>query len=193
MCQFAGLWRSFTCGQLEKLLDENWNRNLPHMIRAEREDVINDNQHLSDYFTFIAVAYREKLPQRLPGLFANPIEGDALAFAEVRVFVPKRRIAWRWHQPSEYHWGGWLGPGSGGEEEQELPEGHWRVGWQGGVSEGWDLWNQHWTTQIVPTTQPALVAILQTPPPLPQLVGAEIRLPDLGELTTEDVGRISPH
>ena len=165
------------------------------MIRTERDEMGNDRAHLDTYFTFIGMVYRESLPESLPGLFRNPMASDAVAYAEVRVFVPKKRLVWWWHDPVPYRWGGWLGPTSSDEDtdEEDLPEGWWEVEYQPNVSEAWTLWNQHWTTQLVPTTQVALSTLLQTPPPLPEFSGADLALPTLSDVTTEEIGRISPH
>jgi hypothetical protein len=71
-------------------------------------------------------------------------------------------------------------------------DGRWVVGRQG-VPEQWDLFNQHWTAQLVPATQPCLVQILRTPPDLPQFNREAYQLPNLGGLRPEDLARISTH
>ncbi|NQT37728.1 MAG: hypothetical protein HQ581_09580, partial [Planctomycetes bacterium] len=57
----------------------------------------------------------------------------------------------------------------------------------------WNLINQSWTVKLVPATQQGLATILTTRPPLPEFDASGIELPNLQELTTEDIIRISPH
>ena len=210
MCQFARLWRSFTCGYLNKLLDEEYpTTNLPHLIRKPGGEVSGGevepgglrNPYLERNFTFLAVTYWRRLPELLPGLFRNPTESDAVAYAEVRMFIPRRRLRWYLYGP-----GGGAPPdpiGGIGGQFPDLPSGdpgvpggdgagYWVVGRQH-LPTGWHLFNQHWTCQLVPTAQPALATILQTPPPLPEFAEEQIRLPRLGGVDSYDIGRISPH
>ena len=198
MSQFSALWRSFTCGYLNRLLEEEYpNSNLPHMIRVEQDEVVAPIAHLEEDFTFLGVAYWQRLPEILPGLFRSPLEGDAVAYAQVRVFVPHRRLVWHWLHP----YGGRTPIGGVPGEfpdlpDEELPEpegeGRWIVGRQH-VPDHWDLLNEHWTVQLVPSTTQNLAVILQTEPAVPDFDSTHIRLPNLGDLTTEDIGRISPH
>ncbi len=223
MSQFGRLWRSFTCGQLERLVEEHRQSNLPHVIRTNWDGNGYGNGLLEENFTFIAVVYWGKLPEILPGLFRNPIgggpgdggpgdsdsgdgdpgDGDEvrlLAFAEVRLFVPRRRLVWSYvrpHRPS-VPIGGVPGeflnlPGSDDPRPVDgTGEGRWIVARQSRPAQ-WDLLNQNWTCKLVPATQASLHAILQTSPP-PWLVdGEEIELPDLSGLTPEDIRRISAH
>ncbi|MCX7428053.1 MAG: pilus assembly protein TadG-related protein [Planctomycetia bacterium] len=198
MCQFSRLWRHFTCAALNQLLDEYATSNLPFLIRTEGDDIVNGNQHLDQYFSFASVVYWAKTPQMLPGLFRDPIDGDALTYAQVRLFVPRRRIVWHWYDPTP------TDPIAGniGGHDVPLPPpdnpiapvdngpGRWVLAREPGISEEWNLLNQHWTVQLVPATMPTLAEILQTVPPVP---GGSVRLPSLGGLTTEDINRISPH
>jgi hypothetical protein len=218
MSQFGGLWRSFTCGQLEKLLEDEYpETNLPHVIRGHSCPTCNHGDHRNDYleqnFTFIATVYWGKLPEMLPGLFQNPVESDAVAYAEVRMFIPRRRLVWLRYAPGSPSQAIPLGGVPGeyldlaiGDEPEPIDDGQsrWRVGFQG-VPTHWDLLNQHWTCQLVPATQSSLADVLQTPPPLPTLpsagngtfptewAGDDVVLPNLGDLTSEDITRISPH
>ena len=70
-------------------------------------------------------------------------------------------------------------------------EGRWFVHRQHHTKTDWALVNQHWSAQIVPTTQANLAQILQTPPALPEFAAAGIHLPRLGSMSTADIGRIS--
>ena len=218
MGQFGALWRSFTCGYLNNLLEVEYpDSNLLHVIRLavnRRPDVpdsfsTSDGQlwtgadttvHLQENFTLLGVVYWGKSPERAPGIFHNPLGSDLVTYAEVRFFVPRRRLVW--HLPSgkpRHPIGGVPGefrdlptpdedePEPGGEDERR-----WVVIRQR-VPVHWDLLNQHWTCQLVPATQPVLATVLQTQPPLPAFADGDVALPNLGGLTTEDIGRISPH
>jgi len=214
MCRFSALWRSFTCGYLEQLLEEEYPyTNLPHLIRSPARNTCNvcgetpdpadlNNEYLRRSFTFLAVTYWRRLPESLPGLFRNPTQSDDLAYAEVRMFIPRRRLRWYASGP-----GGTPHPdpmGAIGGQFPELPA--WEPGDAGGgngdvrwwvgrqsVPTAWNLFNQHWTCQLVPATQDCLAAVLQTPPPVAEFAAEEIRLPNLGGVGSQDLRRISPH
>ncbi len=197
MSQFAQLWRSFTCGHLDRLLDQEYpDTNLPFVIRTRKQEVVDANSHLDRDFTFVAVVYRRRLPEMLPGLFTNPLASDATAYAQARVFVPRPRLVWWLPPPSPYYVGGLPGEfptlPSGPDEPQEEQPRRWSIERQPFVSDAWDLVNQHWTAGLVPATTPNLVKVLQTNPPA-ELVDEEVSVPNLEELSTQDVVRISPH
>jgi hypothetical protein len=200
MCQFGRLWRHFTCAQLNQLLDEEYpDANLPHVIRTETN--VGSTELERDY-CFVCVVYQQKLPEMLPGLFRNPIDSSAVAYAQVRVFVPRRRIVWYWVSPGQSerpvgNIGGHQPPlpppddqPEPGDDEDEGSS-RWVLGPEPGMSEQWNLLNQRWSVQLVPATLPALSDILQTVPPI--AAGGAIQVPNLGSLRTEDIGRISPH
>jgi len=201
MSQFGRLWRSFACGYLTQLLEEEYpTRNLPFVIRTEADEVTDGNAHLDQYFSFLGVVYWNQVPALMPRLFRNPTESDALAYAEVRVFVPRRRLVW--HRittggGSSTNIGGVPGemptlPDENPPEGGGTSESYWVVGREW-VPDDWTLLNQRWSCQLVPATTPALAAILQTVPPLPAFVGENVALPNLGSLSSEDIGRISTH
>jgi len=114
MSQFGNLWRSFTCGYLEDLLEVEYpDRNLPMQLR-DREGVPKrtcncdrtdeapppgNNEYLEDNFVFVGVVYWGKLPEMMPGLYRNPSDSDQIAYAAASVFVPEPRLVWRWHGP----------------------------------------------------------------------------------------------
>jgi len=123
MCQFGALWRSFTCGYLKELLEDEYpDVNLPFVIRGPGSEGVaaycrargrssggacgckdppadeaetDPNAYLNEHFTFVAVVYWDKLPEMMPGLFRSPIEADPQAYAELRVFVPTARLVWQ--------------------------------------------------------------------------------------------------
>jgi len=200
MSQFANLWRSFTCGQLQRLLEVEYPRsNLPMLIAYQPDDAPDPAWALAEDYTFVAVVYWKKRPVELPRVFASPIEGDQTAFAQVRLFVPRARLVWRWYRPgwSPTPIGGVPGefpplPGETPPSDRPQGQGRWVVGRQS-VPTGWNLLNQHWTCQLVPATGPNLHVILQTLPPLPEFANADIQLPSLGSLTNDDITQISIH
>ena len=201
MCQYANLWRSFTCGQLNKLLDEYPSDNLPFVLRGEHDVPLAGNEYLERYFTFVGVVYWRTLPDLVPGLFVNPSRGCAVAYAEARVFVPQPRLVWVAHGPGgspDTSLGGMPGtPFELPPEFQPQPpdqsgETHYDVGREG-IPTSWDLFTEHWTVQLVPATTPHLAAILQTEPPSAAFQQQQLRLPSLGGLGTSDIRQISPH
>jgi hypothetical protein len=201
MSQFAALWRSFTCGYLRQLLEEEYpDTNLPYQIRLNAGEIADPNSHVEEYFMFVAVTYRRKLPEMMPRLFLNPLENDAMAYAQVRVYVPQSRLEWQRILPGgqrQISYGGVPGDifvfsPDGPQEPVNDGTGRWVVGRQG-VPTHWTLMNQHWSCQLVPATGPNLDVILQTPPPLPAFAEAGIKVARLGGLGNDDIVRISPH
>lgn len=197
MSRFSALWRSFTCGQLDQLLAEYPDSNLPFVIRTPGDEVVDPNAHLDQYFTFVGVAYWQPMQATLPGLFAHPMQPDTVAFAQVRVFIPRARLVWQYHVPSQDNWLGGV-PGDIAElpPEETTPtepaEGTWRVGRED-VPTHWDLLNQNWTCALQPATVWSLPAIVQTRPPLPEFAGWNLRLPTLPGWTSGDIQQVSPH
>jgi hypothetical protein len=207
MSQFAGLWRGFTCGYLERLLNEEYPRtNLPFVIRENPKQTVNSNAVLEKHYIYISVVYWKNLPESLPGLFRNPLESDAQAFAEVHLFVPRLRLGWvkvggsASEGPSQTPIGGVPGQitflpgdssaGSGGAGGSSAAR--WEVGRVGGPTI-WNLLNQYWNCQLAPVTQPALATILQTDPGLPGFDTAQYKLPNLRGLSSQDLQQVSPH
>lgn len=211
MCQFGALWRSFTCGYLRQLLEQEYpTSNLPHLIRSPWSDQCSVcrrwceppppyNSYLQGNFTFLGLTYWRKLPESLPGLFRNPIGGDDVAYAEVRMFIPRRRLQWHLHGPSTAHPDPMGGIGGQFPEPPSVEPGEpgdgvvrWDVGRQS-LPTAWTLFNQHWTCQLVPATQDCLATVLQTPPPIAEFAWEEMTLPNLGSTDSHDLQQISPH
>lgn len=216
MCNYRWLFEGFACDALETLLGQNDSRNLLFMIDTEKADFDRGagtgTAHLASKFTFIGTAYWKQLTELLPGLFTNPIPGDSVTYAEVRVFVPKRR--WVWVHVSGGGGGSpptsiggmfgdtvYLDNGSSGTGGAGNPA-YWRPGRQARgttfrdapcARDDWNLLNQNWTAQITPCVQPQLAAILQSVPPIPGMAGAGFRPPQLGSLSEQDIQQISPH
>jgi hypothetical protein len=153
------------------------------------------------------MVYWKKPPEALPGLFQNPLEADDQAFAEVHLFIPRKRLEWVQegasgasgatqsplgavpgeiaYAPMDQSAGGSSGGGSGGGST-------WAVGRVGGPTI-WNLLNQSWNCQLAPATQPALATILQSNPNLPGFSSGQYKLPNLGGLGSDDLQQISPH
>jgi hypothetical protein len=205
MCQFAGLWRSFTCGYLDKLLNEEYPRsNLPMVIREiPSAGMANTNALLEKRYTYISVVYWKKLPEMLPGLFRNPLEPDAQAFAEVHLFIPRNRLGWihvgvSGATTDETPLGGvpgeiaFIGTGDTSDGGGAGDGGHWVVGRVGGPTV-WNLLNQSWNCQLAPATNPAVATVLQSNPHIDGFDAGQFTLPSLGGATTDDLQQISPH
>jgi len=198
MGQFHRLWRHFTCAQLDHLLEVDYpDTNLPHLIRTELSEVWDGNAHLDESFSFLAVTYWEKTPELVPGLFRDPIDGCAIAYAQVRLFIPRRRLGWHWVEPRQEDLYFGMGghdvvvppPENGAPPDDPSPgaAGHWEILWGPGLSEQWNLLIQNWTVELVPATVATLPSILQSVP------DATYRPPSLGGMNVDDIQRISPH
>ena len=223
MSQFNRLWRNYTCGQLDKLLNEEYpDTNLPFMLRADTMpmetpvdacdcEVTDSSQYLDQHFTFIGVSYWRALRVLAPRVFTNPTGSDTLAYAQVRVFVPRPRLQWVHVTPGGSGFSFPIGgvPGdilpplnaidddaSAGTAATTSPgAGYWVVRRQS-VPTQWDLFNQHWTCQLVPAKQESmdtLATILQTVPPISAFSANQIVLPSLGSINSSDIDRVSPH
>ncbi len=209
MSQFSGLWRSFTCGYLEHLLNVEYPlTNLPMVIYENPLQAANSNTSLEKHYIFISVVYWKKLPETLPGLFKNPLEADDQAFAEVHLFIPRRRLGWvqtggAAGGPAPSPLGGVPGqtayaptsPSTGSSGGSGGGATRWAVGRVGGPGavKDWTLLNQSWNCQLAPVTQTALATILQSDPDLPGFSSGQYTLPNLGGLNSDDLQQISPH
>jgi len=190
MSQFSSLWRIFTGGHLQKLLEQDYpDTNLPGQV-LRRPDRIEDlNEHLEWNYMFVGVVYREQMADRIPGVFQNPVAPDTQAYAQAMVFVPKRRLIKTWVRP-----GGGGGGGPGGSTQTGIPGQGIGLGRppsppvpprpprQPGDGdpiepyavvvrqnaryhpEPWSLINQNWTAQLVPATCGSISEILSTQP-----------------------------
>jgi hypothetical protein len=177
MSQFLPLWRIFTCGQLERLLSVEYpTTNLPHMLRQSQSPV---QQALEEDYMFVGVVYWAQKRQLMPGMFKSPIQGSAMAFSQVFVFLPRPRYETgggcpTWYGPTYNNW-----TGTSGCDTPYLDR--WPT--------EWSLFNQNWTAKPVPATAESLAAILQTPP----ISAPNIQLPNLGGMSTSDIRLINTH
>ncbi len=209
MSQFAALWRGFTCGQLNKLLNQDYpNTNLPFVIQTPPNQSGDKNPYLETNFKFVGVVYWPQLHETLPGLFKNANRNDALAFSEFMLFVPSRRLVRNWSgggggSPPGMSIGGAPGdtitlPASGGRAPAQGGGGAstWNVG-RLPTPTNWDLLTQSWTVKIVPAISGGIPTILQTSPPGISIVAngqqRGIMPPQLGGLSQQQLNLINTH
>lgn len=164
MSQFANFWRGFSNGYLEQLLAEYPDSNIPYQIRDSANRELNTNQYLHDEYMFVGVVYWQSMPERLPGLFSNPMDADDLAFTQIQLFIPRNRLIYNpmWPWP-------------------------WQI-YRQGLPQHRDLINQGWTTRIIPATSEMIPLILETTPP-----DSTILNPYLGGISVEEFRRINTH
>ncbi len=219
MSQFGSLWRVFTGGHLQQLLEQEYpDTNLPFQILTRPGEIDNLNQHLEAYYMLVGVVYRGKPADEMPGIFQNPVSADSQAYAQAMVFVPKRRLIKLRLGPggnpisstpiastgipgqglsfSGPRYGGGPPPApppadetSPGEEEEE----NYIVVRQSTSSfpDEWSLISQNWTAQIVPATCLQIPQILSQPPY--GLAQTGFNTPDLTEITAEEFIWLSNH
>lgn len=207
MSQFGNLWRSFTCGQLEKLLDEYPESNLPQMIRGQTADGLTRNDYLEQQFMYVSVIYRPQLQETLPGLFSNPITSDAQAFSQVMIFVPEPRLVKkqgrRCDSPPrpDLNIGGVPGhlisfPATDEREPLDPSEEREWVVCRQSRPRTWDLLNQNWTCQLVPATTAVMPTILESDPRgmSPAIeIPFNLKLPNLAGVDGAALRKISMH
>ena len=220
MSQFSGLWRIFTGGHLQKLLNEDYpDTNLPFQILTRPREIADLNSHLEQHYMLVGVVHRAKMPDRVPGIFRNPVAPDTAAYAQAMVFVPRRRLIKLWPDdhgqyggmppPSTGIPGQGLGMGSppvapapppqqpqpppGNEEESDEEELQPIVVRQDVRyhPEPWSLINQNWTAQLVPATCGTIPTILSSPPSDGSSFG--FFLPDLRHMSVEEFLWVSNH
>ncbi|WLD10953.1 TadE/TadG family type IV pilus assembly protein [Planctellipticum variicoloris] len=194
MSQYINLWRIFTCYQLNKLLDEYPNTNLPHMLRELDASTGGgcagfDSQQqatLERDYQFVGTAYWPPLSTMFPGLFRNPLERDsrnyAVTFAQAEIYIPFRRYACcPWAYPVAC------------TDENGQPATCWINQYDNWPHE-WDLFNQNWTARLTPATAPSLIPVLQTHPSR-YLTGSLTSYvpPRVGALSQTQLQIVSPH
>ena len=95
MSQFGRLWRGFTCGQLKKLLEEEYpDSNLPFVIRYTPADVGRDQTWLDRDYMFIGVAYRPQIAPTMGKVFQTRLESDAQAYSQGFLCVSAGGVQW---------------------------------------------------------------------------------------------------
>jgi hypothetical protein len=230
------IWKIYTCGQLNKLLDqEYYGTNVPFEYRVPNNAFVgaaqncqsqpgvydcgcldsgtsiqglrmpgqyeqlmsaNVNQaQLEQFHTFVGVAYWPRMSQTSPVFFRYPLNTDAIAFAQVSVFVPRARYL---------YYAPWLPPGppwlhQSGTNQFGQPvyannydpwPQHWDQVNQRWVAV-WDITNQNWIAKLSPATNDSVVSILQSP--LAQQFAPAVRVPSLGGLSPYSMRQINTH
>ncbi|HEY2415875.1 MAG TPA: pilus assembly protein TadG-related protein [Pirellulaceae bacterium] len=185
MSAFGGLWRGFTCAQLQQLISEYPNSNLPQLIREAPPTVASvQKDWLTNNYQFVGVVYRRKVAAAVPKVFSDTLTADNQTFAQGMLFVPRSRpvdVGW-WLVKGEWQWGFIHG---------EL----WNQQRWGAPRQVWDLWNQGWTFQLVPAVSPAVPSILMQPPQSPYISAAvnSQQQPHLNDMSVTDVIRLTTH
>jgi hypothetical protein len=217
MSQFGALWRIFTGGHLQKLLEEDYpDTNLPFQILTRPEEIVDLNDHLEHHYMVVGVVYGPKMSDRIPGIFRNPVAPDSMAYAQAMVFVPRRRLIKVWPgqegdccgQPPPRT--GIPGQGLGvgmppvgpappppqppaddetSDGEELLPIVVRQSIWY--HPEPWSLVNQNWTVQLVPATCERIPRILSLPPD--GSATSAFHLPALEGMSIEEFQWVSNH
>lgn len=99
MSRFYTLWDSFTCGQLQLLLEENAETNLPMQVRLMSTTSPESDQEMLRDYMFVGVVYADPIADVIPRWFRNPSDTESVAYAQVHVMVPRQ--PWRKYEPSE--------------------------------------------------------------------------------------------
>ncbi len=163
LSDFTQLWRQHTSSQLQQLFDENLNRNLPFQLRR-LDSQFSPNQSIENDTMFVGMMYWGEMPERLPGLFENPMDADDVAFTQIRLFLPRPRLVYDPTQPPDEQIG------------------------RDGAPMHRNLLNQNWTTQMVPASLAGIPSILEESPDT-----AEITPLNLGGINVEEFRRLNTH
>lgn len=211
LSQFSNLWRIFTCGQLRKLLEQEYpDRNLLMQIRKLPREFCcqpDVNALVEQDFMFVGVVYQPKRADFVPGLFRNPLASDGQAFSQIMMYVPRRRLVHNALYPP------------GGPSRPVVAQGRppyqppWALCWteqdlvrrqSGGYfpdhrsqgrapawQDAWSLTAQNWSMQLVPATNAGIPAILSTQPTVGNVRG--LQLPNLRNMQPGDLDWVSHH
>ena len=213
MSQYINLFRTFACGQLDRLLNEEYPvTNLPHMMRLTEGGLTAQQlygqggplavrPYLDRDFMFLGIAYRAKFTETFSGFFRSPMMSDPQAFAQVHLFIPEPR--WRYSAGGTSTSQG-MDIGGGGfgvnttiqispPQQNSTPPGWNREGWP----THWDLFNQNWTVQLVPATTDSLAMLLQAQPPSDLMStpngAVRIKVPNLGSNNSQRLRNVNSH
>ena len=228
------IWSIYTCGQLNKLLDqEYYGTNIPHVyvvpssgnglfnsgagdcqsntpgvydcnclemgnlqfpgyrrIMVQSVDPQQNQQqpsYLEKVHSFVGVVYWPRMSQTSPAFFRYPLRSDAIAFAQVSVFIPKARYT---------QYGGQWGYWNNGNPPQFIsyydnwPQFFDQI--SGRMLPIWDLTNQNWVVQLAPATSDSVGMILQSQ--LAQQFAPGVQPPQsLGGLSPWQIRQINAH
>jgi hypothetical protein len=213
MSQYFQLYHVFACGQLLRLLNEEYpTSNLLHVIRLAPNgadpnrfrDCTDCLQSARDYldqgFMFVGVSYRRRLKETQPGLYRWALSHDPLTFAQAELFIPQARMWWHDGSPGGTSNGNIGGGGFGVPIDIPLdpvttgptPPGWHHDNW----SADWSLLNQNWTVRLVPATHPEVISILQTHPPAGAIASGQplqVVLPGFSGLDMSRLRDINSH
>lgn len=196
LSQLANFWRIFTCGHLDRLLNEEFPKsNLPFVIRVKNRQnwsfanieprFLPDQQALEREYHCVAVVAWPHTRQFGPGIYRNPLNGDnrsaaddtyAMTFAQAKFFLPRARYRC-------CPWGRWVRVGGAIPNRQYIP---YYDNWP----RDWSTFNQNWRTKLVPTWTDQLPAILTQHP------GGSVNdlsTPNMGNLTLRDLHLLNSH
>jgi hypothetical protein len=196
--RFGRLWRGFTCGQLQKLLAEYPDANLPVQVLDVPDDPGQRQAYLRQHFALVGVVSWNKISEFAPQLFQNPAENDAVAYAEAQIFVPRPNLVFAHGHGStgseaeRIGIGGVPGnfppvslpgqaPANPPGDDPQSPGPTARTVARQSAPVDWDLFNQHWSCQLTPAPGADAAAVLH-----------EV-LPNLNGVSPEDIDRISWH
>jgi hypothetical protein len=202
MSRFSELWRNFAHAEMQQLLANYPDTNLPMVLSSQAQMPSGGTTldyyepQMNKYYTLLAVVYWGKGPDFFGGIFRSPIDSDPVAYSQLRVFVPTSRLVWQKIVPtsSSVPLGGPPGYTWPPNPSSTSGTATWVPGRQWVVSTDWDLWNQHWTCQLVPATHPIVATILSTPPPvLAPGQNPSFQVPRLNGVSPDDLGQISYH
>lgn len=179
MSQFINLWRGFTCAKLNHLLDVEFPRtNLPHMLRAPAPNA-TQQQYLSHDFTFSAIVYNKQRKQTMPGMYRVANSADAVAFAQVSLFVPRPRYQSGspcpvWSCP-RYDWWGRLSCSTPCFD-------NWPT--------EWTLFNQNWAVRLIPADPQTSLEMLNMDP---HEFAPSAKKQNVSSMTVEDFKAVNTH
>jgi len=179
MSQFARLFWTAACAQLDKLLNEEFpTSNVPFILRSFDQPV--DNRVLEDSYTYVGVVYRRHVDESADRMYRNPLDasGDAATFAQITLFIPRPR----------FYCCPWILPRTGEDANSGEVVGYYARSdaWSG----EWSTFNQNWNVQLMPATADAIPDILSTNPGGPL---AGVRTQNLRGASMQDIHPINTH
>jgi hypothetical protein len=179
MSQFVNLWRGFTCAKLNQLLDVEFPQtNLPHMLRAPAPNATQQTYLYHD-FTFSAIVYNKQRKQTMPGMYRVANKADAVAFAQVSIFVPRPRYqsespCLAWYCP-RYDWWGKLSCSSPCFDSWPTE---------------WTLFNQNWAARLIPTSPQTSLDMLNMNP---NEFVPDAKIQNVRSMTVDDFKAVNTH
>ncbi len=199
MSRFSSIWRIFTNGHLDHLLEVEYpNRNLPMQIREVPGQYGDRNTTLEEDYMYVGVVYEQGIEEHMPGVFNSPVEFDQQAYAQMFMFVPTRRL----HRSGDIlrqDWNYWIDSRGMVHWYNAGPTGQRGMNWRspnhpsdwGQHPNEWGLISQNWTNQLTPATTPSLLEILSTQPTV--LNGVNIDVPRFENVSAEELIWLSHH